>query len=88
MGRMGGLAKAARHDPAEGTRAARAAFDQKFLDEVDPDKTLPPEERTRRAKALRRLHFLKMAWRSAESRRKRVSRREARKQRRRHYDFC
>jgi len=88
MGRIGGLAKAARHDPVEGTRAARAAFDQKFLDEVDPDRILPPEERDRRAKALRRMHFLKMAWRSAKSRRKRVSRREARKQRRIHHDFC
>jgi hypothetical protein len=70
--RMGGLATAARHDSRELIRPARAAFDQKFLDEVDPDRSLPEDERNRRVAAARRLHFTKMAFRSAQVRKARA----------------
>ena len=41
LGRLGGLSKSSRHDPHEGTKAARDGFAQKFLNEVDPDRILP-----------------------------------------------
>ena len=34
-----------RHDPKERTRPARDVFDQRFLDEVDPQRVLPDAER-------------------------------------------
>ena len=39
----------AKHDPRETTQAARAAFLTRFEREVDPDGSLPPAERARRA---------------------------------------
>jgi len=40
---------------------ARAGFERRFLDEVDPDRTLPEPERLRRAEALRRAHMTRLA---------------------------
>jgi hypothetical protein len=54
------------------TPRPRAAFMDRFEREVDPTATLPAEERTRRAVAARRAHFVRLALRSAEVRRKRV----------------
>lgn len=69
-GRLGGLAKSARHDAVEGTALARQAFLSKFEREVDPDGLLPEEERHRRAAAARKLHFANLATASARKRRK------------------
>jgi hypothetical protein len=58
-----------RYDPRETTKAARRAFNQRFLDEVDPDRRLPDNERNRRAEAARRAYFTRLAYRSARKRR-------------------
>ena len=50
-GRIGAFRLHATHDPRETTKKARAAFDARFLREVDPDGVLPEEERRRRAAA-------------------------------------
>jgi hypothetical protein len=52
------------------TTAARAAFNQRFLDEVDPDRVLPEAERDRRASYARRAHFAKLALKSVQARRR------------------
>jgi hypothetical protein len=53
------------------TAAGRAAFLDRFEREVDPDGTLAPEERARRAENARRAYFYALALRSAQARRKR-----------------
>ena len=58
-------------DPRETTRAARAAFEDRFVREVDPDRTLPEAERQRRAAAARKAYFTRLAYLSAKARRAR-----------------
>jgi hypothetical protein len=70
IGRLGGLTTSSRHDPTAITANARAAFLGRFWVEADPDGVLSPEERDRRAVAARRAHFVRLALRSAEVRRK------------------
>lgn len=53
------------------TVAARAAFEKKFLDEVDPDRTLPESERLKRAEHAKRAHFTALALKSSQVRGKR-----------------
>ena len=72
--RMGGLATAARHDPSGYTQPAHSAFLGRFLDEVDPQRVLPEAERERRAQAARKLHMQRLAWKSAEVRRRKAGR--------------
>jgi hypothetical protein len=64
--RIGGLALAAQRDPLVYTAAARQAFRDGFLEQVDPG--LPESERIRRAAALRKLHYVRMALKSAKVR--------------------
>lgn len=52
------------------TRAATAAFMARFEAQVDPEHTLPPAERARRAEHARRSHMAKLALASAKARRK------------------
>jgi hypothetical protein len=59
----------AQHDARETTTAARAAFLARFEVEVDPDGTLSPEERRRRAEHARRAYFTRLALASAKARR-------------------
>ena len=59
-GRLGGLTTASRHSPTEITARARAAFLESFTPD-DPD--LSDAERERRAKAARRLHYVRLAQR-------------------------
>jgi len=59
-GRLGGLTTAARHSPTEITAPARAAFMDSFIP-TDPE--LSDAERDRRAKAARRLHYVRLAQR-------------------------
>jgi len=59
----------ATHDPRSTTAAARRAFRDSFLAQVDSD--LPEDERRRRAEHLRRAHFLRLALASAKARRAR-----------------
>lgn len=62
--------KWAHTDPTEGTKAARAAFLDRFDREADPDGTLDPAERARRAAHLRSAHFKRLAMKSAQARRR------------------
>lgn len=47
---------------------ARAAFMATFLDQVDPDRTLPEPEREKRAAAARQAYFVRLAGKSRKSR--------------------
>ena len=67
VARLGGLSLSATHDPREYTRAARQAFSDRFLAEVDAD--LAPAERERRAGAARKRYFAELALKSAMARR-------------------
>ena len=67
--RLAAHSKWAGTDPVEGTRAAREAFLSSFEKQVDPDGTLDPDERARRADHARKAHFLKLAFLSARARR-------------------
>jgi hypothetical protein len=68
---------AATDDWTARTAVARQAFMDRFEREVDPDGTLRPEERARRAESARRAYFTRLALRSAKARadRKRGGRR-------------
>ena len=71
-GRIGGLALSAQRDPREYTAAARAASpggSTYWEKQVDPHGELLPAERRRRAKAAKRLHFMRLAHASAKARR-------------------
>lgn len=57
------------------TAPARAAFLQRFEDEVDPDRVLPEAERLIRAEHARKAHYLRLALKSAQARRERRERR-------------
>lgn len=52
------------------TGPARAAFEQTFLDQVDPDRVLPEPERLRRAEAARSAHFSRLALASSKARKR------------------
>lgn len=67
--RMAAYMLHARYDPRETTMAARRAFNQRFIDQVDPDRRLPEHERNRRAEAARRAYFTRLAYLSARKRR-------------------
>lgn len=58
-------------DSIEHTAPARRAFIARFEDEVDPDRTLPSEERARRAEHARKAYFTRLALKSARARRNR-----------------
>ncbi len=60
------------HEPnrTAATLPARAAFEQRFDDEVDPDRALSPVERQKRARAARQAYFMRLALKSAQARRK------------------
>lgn len=51
------------------TAPARAALLARFEREVDPDGTLPPDERARRVENKRRAHYSRLALKSARARR-------------------
>jgi len=68
--RLGAHSLHAKHDSRTLTAPGRKAFLERFLDEVDPDRTLPEPERLRRAGHARKAHFTRMAMQSAKARRK------------------
>lgn len=76
-GRVGGLTRAAMYDGRDMTAAARAAFAASFREghacRVCPETRLAPDllphERERRAEALRRAHYARVALASARKRR-------------------
>ena len=60
-------------DRTAATAAARAAFAARFLREVDPEGTLPPAERAKRAELAKRAYYRQLALRSAQVRRARAA---------------
>ena len=67
-GQIGALAL---HAQGRGnTGPARAKFLSRFEDEVDPNRVLPIAERQRRADLAKKLHFKRLALKSAMKRRK------------------
>ena len=70
IGRLGAHSMHAKHDARETTKAGRAAFNQKFEDEVDPERRLSPAERSRRAAHARSAYFTRLALKSARARRR------------------
>jgi hypothetical protein len=76
-GRIGGLRRSALYDGAEMTRRAREAFQEKFLEEVDPDRILSETERHRRAEAARKAHYARLALAAARAKTKKSRRRAA-----------
>lgn len=60
------------------TAPARAGLMARFEAEVDPDGTLPPAERARRAESARKAYYTRLALRPAQARRaKATGRRKA-----------
>jgi hypothetical protein len=57
-------------DPSAATAPGRKAFLDRFENEVDPNRTLPAEERARRATAARKAYFARLALKSAQARRR------------------
>jgi hypothetical protein len=55
-------------DREAATRPARQAFLDRFERQVDPDGTLLPEERAKRADAARRAYFARLALKSSKAR--------------------
>jgi hypothetical protein len=58
----------AKEDSKAGTQPARAAFEQRFVDEVDPERVLPESERNRRAQAALAAHMRRLALASSKAR--------------------
>jgi hypothetical protein len=67
-GRIGAHVLHSRHDSHEIAARAREGLTKKFLDQVDPDRTLPEAERLRRAEHARRAHLARAARLSALAR--------------------
>jgi hypothetical protein len=61
-------ARWAKHSAAEHAEKMRDGLWQKFLDEVDPDRVLPEDERERRAGQARKAFYADLAYRSARAR--------------------
>jgi hypothetical protein len=76
-GRIGAHLLHATHDSRRLTEKARAAFMVSFERQVDPDDSLPADERRRRAAHARAAHFARLARMSclARAQRKRRARR-------------
>lgn len=68
--RMAAHAMHAKNNSKETTAAGTAAFLARFEREVDPDGTLAPEERARRAEHARRAYMAGLRLRSSKARRK------------------
>lgn len=62
-------------DRSARTAPAREAFENRFLDQVDPDRKLSAQERNRRAANARKAYFLRLALKSAQVRRERKAQR-------------
>ena len=60
----------AKVNSSEHTKPARKAFFERFENEVDPDRTLPKEERLRRAERAKKAYFTRLALKSAQARRR------------------
>jgi hypothetical protein len=73
-GRIGGFTVHSRHDSRELIEPGRRAFWSRFEREVDPEGTLTPQERARRADLARKAYFARLALKSAQARRRKAAR--------------
>ena len=73
LGRIGAYKMHSLYDARETTKAARAAFNARFDDEVDPERILDPADRAARAAAARKAYMLGMSLKSARVRRERAA---------------
>lgn len=72
ISRIGGLTRYSRETDRSGaTAAARAAFRDSFLDQVDPDHVMSETDRVVAADTARRAHMARLSLRSAQARRAR-----------------
>lgn len=69
-GRIGALSL---HASGKTNTAPARAFMDRFELEIDPNGTLSPSERARRAELARRLYFTRLAYKSAKVRHRRKS---------------
>ena len=69
-GRVSAHTTHSRHDSRRLTERAREQFFAKFIDEVDPNRSLPEDERLRRADHAMKAHLARIALKSARSRAK------------------
>jgi hypothetical protein len=60
-------------DRSARTSKARQAFRDRFLDEVDPERKLPEKVRQQRAESALKAHYARMAFKSAQSRRRKAA---------------
>lgn len=68
LGRLGGLTTVSRYSPDAVAARARAGLWQRFLNEADPAGKLSDAERERRAKFVQRAYYVRLALKSAHSR--------------------
>jgi hypothetical protein len=61
------------YDSRQLTANARAAFQDRFARQVDPDRILPEAERQRRAECARKAYYAALAAKSARARRQRAA---------------
>jgi len=66
--RLAAHALHAQYDSRELTRPGRDKFEQRFVDQVDPDRLLPEAERQRRVDHARKAYFTRLAMKSAQAR--------------------
>ncbi len=69
--RIAAHARWAQEDPVPNAVRAQAGLIARFEREVDPDGTLPPAERARRAEHARKAHMARLALASARARSRR-----------------
>ena len=62
-GKIGAHSLHSKYDSRELTQTARQTFLSRFEKQVDPEGTLPPEERARRAEHARKSYFARLALR-------------------------
>src|ERR1700674_1587667 len=68
IARQGAYTLHAKYDSRELTQRARRKFLDRFIDDVDPKRELPEQERLRRAESLKKAYFPALARRSAAAR--------------------
>ena len=66
--RLAAHALHAQYDSRELTRPGRDKFEQRFIEEVDPERMLPEAERQRRVDHARKAYFTRLAMKSAQAR--------------------
>ena len=66
--RAAALARWSREDPRPTVMRANAALMKRFLDEVDPHRTLPEDERVRRAECAKKAYFTRLSLASSKAR--------------------